>query len=75
MKLTEVKHGDTCRIVNLSGLSKLVQKRLIDLGVIEGVEICCKNAMPFGGPYMLEVCGQCLSLRKRDVMRIEVEGA
>lgn len=75
MNLTEVKPGDTCRISDLSKLNSIVQKRLLDLGVIEGVEICCKYAMPFGGPYMLEVCGQCLSLRKKDVHCIEVEGA
>lgn len=73
MKLTEVKTGDTCRICDLSKLNALVQRRLTDLGVIEGVEICCKNALPFGGPYMLEACGQCLSLRKKDVDCIEVE--
>lgn len=75
MNLTEVKHGDTCRIIDLSRLNTIVQKRLMDLGVIEGVEICCKNVMPFGGPFMLEVCGQCLSLRKKDVHCIEVEEA
>ena len=75
MNLTEVKHGATYRIIDLSRVNTIVQKRLIDLGVIEGVEICSKYAMPFGGPYMLEVCGQCLSLRKKDVNCIEVEEA
>lgn len=74
MNLTEIKKCDTCRIVNLSKLNPLVRKRLMDLGVIEGVEICCKNALPFGGPYILEVCGQCFSLRKKDVLCIEVGG-
>lgn len=73
MKLTEVKQGTTCRICDLSKLNNLVQNRLIDLGIIEGVEISCKYALPFGGPYMLEACGQCLSLRKKDVDCIEVE--
>lgn len=73
MRLTEAKQGETCRISDLSKLNRLVQSRLIDLGIIEGVEVCCKYALPFGGPYMLESCGQCLSLRKKDVDCIEVE--
>jgi ferrous iron transport protein A len=70
-----MKPGDSCRFIDLSRLNSIVQRRLLDLGVIEGVEICCKCAMPFGGPFMLEVCGQCLSLRKKDVNCIEVEEA
>ncbi|MED3661533.1 FeoA family protein [Ureibacillus sp. FSL K6-8385] len=75
MKLTEGQLGETYRIQNLSNLHEIVQKRLLDLGVIEGVEISCIHKMPFGGPYILEVCGQQISLRKKDVECIEVEEA
>ncbi|MFC5541609.1 MAG: FeoA family protein [Bacilli bacterium] len=73
MKLTEGQIGAKYRICNLSNLNRIVQKRLLDLGVIEGVEVTCIRKMPFGGPYILEVCGQQISLRKKDVNCIEVE--
>lgn len=73
MKLTEANLGEIYRIRNLSKLNEIVQKRLLDLGVIEGVEISYIHTMPFGGPYILEVCGQQISLRKKDVQCIEVE--
>ncbi|QBK26426.1 ferrous iron transport protein A [Ureibacillus thermophilus] len=73
LKLSEGHLGEAYRISDLSHLNKVVQKRLLDLGVIEGVEISYIRKMPFGGPYILEVCGQYISLRKKDVDYIEVE--
>lgn len=73
MNLTDAKQGELYRIRNLSKLNGIVRKRLLDLGVIEGVEVAYLHTMPFGGPYILEVCGQKISLRKKDVHFIEVE--
>ncbi|MTT33080.1 ferrous iron transport protein A [Terrilactibacillus sp. BCM23-1] len=72
MILTELKKGEKATILNLSRTTKLVQRRLLDLGVTEGEEVCYKCALPFGGPCMLEVCGQCIGLRRNEAKEIQV---
>jgi ferrous iron transport protein A len=69
----KLKAGDKGRIIDLSNTDKLVRKRLLDLGLTEGTEFSLKSMMPFGGPLMLESYGQCVGIRRRDALRIEVE--
>ncbi|MBM4764097.1 FeoA family protein [Bacillus sp. B15-48] len=71
--LEKLKPGEKGRIKNLSGVDRLVQRRLLDFGISEGVEICVKCLMPFGGPMMVESCGQCIAIRRKEALRIEVE--
>jgi ferrous iron transport protein A len=68
-----LKAGGKGKIVNISQVGQLVQRRLLDLGITEGSEICVKCVMPFGGPVMIESCGQCVGIRLREAVRIEVE--
>ncbi|MGG5253381.1 FeoA family protein [Neobacillus sp. SM06] len=71
--LGELKTGERGKIINLSQVSRLVQKRLLDLGFTESSEVCVKCIMPFGGPIMIESCGQCIGIRRKEADRIEVE--
>ena len=68
-----LKEGGKGKIVNLSQVGLLVQRRLLDLGITEGSEVCVKCVMPFGGPVMIESCGQCVGIRRREAVQIEVE--
>ncbi|PGY11216.1 FeoA family protein [Bacillus sp. AFS031507] len=68
-----LKAGGKGKIVNLSQVGLLVQRRLLDLGITEGSEVCVKCVMPFGGPVMIESCGQCVGIRRREAVQIEVE--
>jgi ferrous iron transport protein A len=68
-----LKAGGKGKIVNLSKVGLLVQRRLLDLGITEGSEVCVKCVMPFGGPVMIESCGQCVGIRRREAVQIEVE--
>jgi ferrous iron transport protein A len=68
-----LKAGGKAKIINLSQVGRLVQRRLLDLGITEGSEICVKCVMPFGGPIMIESCGQCVGIRRREAVQIEVE--
>jgi ferrous iron transport protein A len=68
-----IKAGVKGKIVNLSHVGQLVQRRLLDLGITEGSEVCVKCVMPFGGPVMIESCGQCVGIRRREAVQIEVE--
>jgi ferrous iron transport protein A len=67
-----LKAGGKGKIVNLSQVGLLVQRRLLDLGITEGSEVCVKCVMPFGGPVMIESCGQCVGIRRREAVQIEV---
>lgn len=68
-----LKAGDKGRIIDVSNVGKLVQRRLLDLGITEGTEVCVKCFMPFGGPVMIESCGQCIGIRRKEAIQIEVE--
>lgn len=71
--LGKLKVGEKGKIKDLSKADKLVRRRLLDLGITEGTEVSIKGIMPFGGPYMLESFGQCVGIRKKEALRIEVE--
>ena len=71
--LGSFKAGDKGKIVDLSNVGRLVQRRLLDLGITEGSEVCVKCTMPFGGPVMIESCGQCVGIRRKEVHLIEME--
>lgn len=71
--LGKLKVGEKGKIIDLSKADSLVRRRLLDLGITEGTEVCIKGIMPFGGPLMLESFGQCVGIRKREALRIEVE--
>ena len=48
--LGELKIGEKGKITDLSQADRLVRRRLLDLGITEGTEVCVKGIMPFGGP-------------------------
>lgn len=60
-------------IIDFSTVDKLVQQRLIHLGVREEEEICIKRKTPFGGPYMIETSKQCISIRLNEAKHIRIE--
>ncbi|MBS4212256.1 MULTISPECIES: FeoA family protein [Neobacillus] len=70
---TSLKAGEKGKIVDISHVGNLVKRRLLDLGITEGSEICVKCVMPFGGPIMIESCGQCVGIRRKEAVQIEVE--
>lgn len=71
--LAALKAGDRAVIKDISGANSLVRRRLLDLGITEGATVSVKCMMPFGGPIMLESCGQCVGIRRNEAWRIEVE--
>lgn len=71
--LGKLKIGEKGKIADLSKADRLVRRRLLDLGITEGTEVSIKGIMPFGGPLMLESCGQCVGIRRREALQIKVE--
>jgi ferrous iron transport protein A len=69
----QLKAGEKGKIIDISHVGHLVKRRLLDLGITEGTEVCVKCVMPFGGPIMIESCGQCVGIRRKEADCIEVE--
>lgn len=71
--LGKLKEGEKAKIIDISQIDYLVRRRLLDLGITEGAEVCIKCCMPFGGPVMVESCGQCVGIRRKEAIQIGVE--
>ena len=70
--LREVPVGGTEKVVKIHG-EGAVKRRIMDMGITKGVEICVRKVAPLGDPIEITVRGYELSLRKADAESIEVE--
>ena len=70
--LRETKIGGTARVVKIHG-EGAVKRRIMDMGIMKGVEIYVRKVAPLGDPIEITVRGYELSLRKADAESIEVE--
>lgn len=72
--LSQVPAGRTVRVVE-NQCDRNLEKRLEDLGLIPGAEICCLHRSPSGSPAAYDIQGAAIALRKCDAEKIWVEGA
>ena len=70
--LSEVRVGNTCRVVKLRG-EGAVKRRIMDMGITKGVSVYVRKVAPLGDPIEVTVRGYELSLRKADAEMVEVE--
>ncbi|MDR3312959.1 MAG: ferrous iron transport protein A [Oscillospiraceae bacterium] len=70
--LKEIKPGQTVQVRKLGGEGAL-KRRIMDMGIVKGVEIQVRKVAPLGDPIEVTVRGYELSLRKEDAAMIEVE--
>lgn len=70
--LRDVKIGATAKVVKLHGEGAL-KRRIMDMGITNGVEIYVRKVAPLGDPMEITVRGYELSIRKGDAESIEVE--
>ena len=70
--LKEVAVGQTVTVKKLTGAGP-VKRRIMDMGITKGVEICVRKVAPLGDPVEVTVRGYELSLRRADAEMIEVE--
>ena len=73
MNLAQIEPGKTAVITNLH-VEGAMERRLRDLGFVEGVEITCVGRSPLGDPSAYLIMGGVFALRQRDCMQIEVRG-
>ena len=69
--LKDVKVGETATVVKLHG-EGATKRRIMDMGITNGVEIHVRKVAPLGDPMELNVRGYELSVRKADAEKIEV---
>ena len=70
--LREVKVGKSARVVKLYG-EGAIRRRIMDMGITQGVEVFVHRVAPLGDPIQVTVRGYELSLRLEDAEKIEVE--
>jgi Fe2+ transport system protein FeoA len=60
------------RVVSIDGDDEISQ-RIMEMGVIPGVEVVYLGSALFGDPLEIELRGYRLSLRKKEALRISIE--
>ena len=70
--LKDVKIGESAVIEKLHGEGAL-KRRIMDMGLTRGTQVCVRKVAPLGDPMELTVRGYELSVRKADAELIEVK--
>ena len=70
--LKTAKVGETVRVIKLHG-EGATKRRIMDMGLTNGVEVFVRKVAPLGDPIEVTVRGYELSIRKADAEMIEVE--
>jgi len=70
--LNEIEIKKKVKVVQIVPGSK-VRKRIMDMGITNGVEITVEGKAPMGDPIEIQVRGYKLSLRKNEARDILVE--
>lgn len=70
--LSQLKPGMRGKIVALAG-NDVLSQRLMEMGLLEGDAVEVVAVAPLGDPMEVRVGSYCLSLRKNEAARIEVE--
>ncbi|MCD8144710.1 MAG: ferrous iron transport protein A [Oscillospiraceae bacterium] len=67
--LKDAKIGETVKVAKITG-SGPIKRRIMDMGIVKGVEIYIRKVAPLGDPIEVTVRGFELSLRKADAEMI-----
>ena len=70
--LGSITPGQTVKTVRVNG-SGALKRRIMDMGIVKGVEIYVRKVAPLGDPIEVTLRGYELSLRKEDADLVEVE--
>lgn len=71
--LSELKVGQSAKVLKLNEDNKAIRRHLLDMGITRGVKITIKKVAPMGDPIDLQLRDYELCLRKEDLNKIEVE--
>ena len=68
-----IPKGMKIKVNHIHTADHIFKRRLMDMGITEGVQIKVKKIAPLGDPIDIELRGYELCLRKKDLSLIEVE--
>lgn len=71
MRLPEVEMGSSADVVTVHGHGR-VSKRLMEMGLVPGVNIRVVKSAPFGDPIEIRLRGYSLALRLNEAEAVEV---
>ena len=72
ISLAKVPVGGRARVLSIGGEASL-QQRLLELGLVPGVELKLVRLAPLGDPMEIQLLGYNLSVRKADAALVSVE--
>ncbi|MDD4635394.1 MAG: ferrous iron transport protein A [Dehalococcoidales bacterium] len=70
--LNELQPGEKGRVISI-GLKGKFRLKLMDMGLVKGVEIAVLGIAPLGDPMEVKLKGFNLSIRKQEAAFIKVE--
>ena len=71
--LSDLKKGQVGKVIGLHNENKALRRRLLDMGITNGVEVKVKKFAPLGDPVDIELRGYELCIRKVDMQNIDIE--
>ena len=71
--LSDLKVGQTAKVLKLNETNKAIRRHLLDMGIIKGTEVTIKKIAPMGDPIDISLRDYELCIRKADLNKIEVE--
>jgi len=72
MLLSEIKEGQTARIVRVGG-SGALRRRIFEMGIVKGTKVYVDKYAPLKDPLEIIVMGYHLSLRVEEASHVTVE--
>jgi len=69
--LKDLKPGDRARVERIEGGGAL-RRRMMDMGIVPGVELEVIRCAPLGGPLQLRLKGYYLAMRRGECAKIKV---
>lgn len=72
MLLSEIKEGQTARILRVGG-SGALRRRIFEMGIVKGTQVYVDKYAPLKDPLEIIVMGYHLSLRVEEASQVTVE--
>ena len=69
--LQDLKPGERARVERIEGGGAL-RRRMMDMGIVPGVELEVVRCAPFGGPLQIRLKGYYLAMRRGECAKIIV---
>lgn len=69
--LGDLKPGERARVERIEGGGAL-RRRMMDMGIVPGVEVEVVRCAPFGGPLQIRLKGYYLAMRREECAKIMV---